>query len=346
MADPSKTQKATPKRVREFRKRGDIALSRDLVSAGSLAGGFIGLVAYASTSSAALLDLTRSAMLAGGTVTDTGELRASALHTFAVGAAPALLGAAAGALLAMLPQLGWPPATKPIAFDLGKLDPFGNVMNIFGLAGMARRTGAALGKLVVIGAIVFFSLRKNLVASNLEAQRLGAVAWDLTRRAMWPALGVLGTFGAIDYFLARRRMDAQMKMSMEEIKRDHREQDGDPMVKGRRKQRMRELAKRRMAAAVATADVVVINPTHYAVALRYDEHKDAAPTVVAKGIDEQAEKIRDLARQHGIPILPRPPLARALHKHVKEGRAVPGNLYRAVAEVLAYVYKLKHGGAR
>ncbi|HET9626739.1 MAG TPA: EscU/YscU/HrcU family type III secretion system export apparatus switch protein, partial [Kofleriaceae bacterium] len=138
-------------------------------------------------------------------------------------------------------------------------------------------------------------------------------------------------------------LEGQMKMGADEIKREHREQDGDPMVKGRRRQRMREMAKRRMATAVKSADVIVVNPTHYAVALRYDEHKDAAPVVVAKGVDEQAAKIRELAREHGIPVLSRPPLARALHKHVKEGRAVPSNLYRAVAEVLAYVYRLRHG---
>jgi flagellar biosynthetic protein FlhB len=118
------------------------------------------------------------------------------------------------------------------------------------------------------------------------------------------------------------------------------------MVKGRRRQRMRELAKRRMAVAVATADVVVVNPTHYAVALRYDDKQDAAPVVVAKGVDEQAEKIREIARSKGVPVLSRPPLARALYKHVKEGRAVPSNLYRAVAEVLAYVYRLRQRGSR
>jgi flagellar biosynthetic protein FlhB len=117
------------------------------------------------------------------------------------------------------------------------------------------------------------------------------------------------------------------------------------MLKGKRRQRMRELAKRRLAAAVANADVVVVNPTHYAVALRYDSERDRAPVVVAKGTDETAEKIRELARKHSVPILPRPPLARALHKQVKEGRAIPANLYRAVAEVLAYVYRIR-GSAR
>ena len=101
-----------------------------------------------------------------------------------------------------------------------------------------------------------------------------------------------------------------------------------------------------LGAAEVPLDVVVVNPTHYAVALRYDDKLDAAPVVVAKGVDEQAEKIREIARQNSVPVLSRPPLARALHKHVKEGRAVPANLYRAVAEVLAYVYRLRQRGSR
>jgi flagellar biosynthesis protein FlhB len=158
-------------------------------------------------------------------------------------------------------------------------------------------------------------------------------------------LAMMVAIAAVDYFLARRRMNEQMKMSADEVKREHKESEGDPMIKGKRKQRMRELAKRRMAKAVATADVVIVNPTHYSVALRYDENKDRAPVVVAKGVDEQAAKIRELARSHGVPVMSRPPLARALHKHVKEGAPIPANLFKAVAEVLAYVYRIKRGGA-
>jgi flagellar biosynthetic protein FlhB len=345
VADPQKTHKATPKRIREFRKRGDIALSKDLVSAATLTGGFIALVACAGMSRGALLDLTRSAAMAsdGG---DAVGMPSVALRGFLVAAGPAMIGAAIGAAIAMLAQLGWPPAFKSLGFDLGRISPHKNLPNTFAPSGMVRRTGSALAKLVLVGAIVVMALRHHVVASALEAGNLGALAWDLVRRAMWLVLGVLAVLAAIDYYLARRRITAQMRMSTEEVKRDHREQDGDPAIRGRRKQRMRELAKRRIAAAVATADVIIVNPTHYAVALRYDDRRDAAPIVVAKGIDEQAEKIREIARGKGIPVLSRPPLARALHKHVKEGRAVPANLYRAVAEVLAYVYRIRQRGSR
>lgn len=342
MADPQRTQKATPKRIREFRKRGEIALSRDVVSAATLTGGFLALVVCSGMSGSALLDLTRSAAMAsdGG---DAVGMPSAALRGFLAAAGPVMVGAAIAATLAIVSQLGWPPAFKMPSFDLARLSPIGNLGNTFSPAGMVRRAGSAMSKLVLVGAIIWLALRHDAVTGTLEAPSLGAIAWSLVRRAMWPVLGVLGAAAAIDYTLARRRIAAQMRMTADEVKRDHREAEGDPMIRGRRKQRMRELAKRRIAAAVATADVVVVNPTHYAVALRYDDTADVAPVVVAKGVDEQAEKIREIARGKGVPVVSRPPLARALYKHVKEGRTVPANLYRAVAEVLAYVYRIRRG---
>jgi flagellar biosynthetic protein FlhB len=195
--------------------------------------------------------------------------------------------------------------------------------------------------MLVIGAIVALALGGGLVAHPIEASALAPLAGHLVVRALWFTVATIVALAAIDYALARRRIAAQMKMSPDEVKREHREQEGDPMVKGRRRQRMKELAKRRIAIAVAKADVVIVNPTHYAVALRYHERTDRAPIVVAKGIDELALKIREIARQHGVPVVSQPPLARALHKSVKEGRAIPANLFRAVAEVLAYVYRMR-----
>ena len=343
MSDPQRTHKASPKRVREFRKRGEIALSRDVVSAATLTGGVIGLVAFAGTATTAVLDLTRNAAMATDG-RDTAWLPGAALKTFAMAAGPVMVGAAVAATVAMLAQLGWPPAFKGISIDLSRLSPFSNLPNTFSMSAMVRRTGAAVSKLVLISAVAWLALRNSLSSHNIDVHQLGAMAWAVVKRALMFVLVALAALAAVDYFLARRKITEQMKMTADELKREHRESEGDPMVKGRRKQRMRELAKRRMAANVAKADVVIVNPTHYAVALRYDDTKDRAPIVVAKGVDESADKIREIARQHGVPILARPPLARALHKHVKEGRAVPANLYRAVAEVLAYVYRLRAGG--
>jgi flagellar biosynthetic protein FlhB len=329
--------------VKDFRKRGDIALSKDLVSALTMGGAVIALVTTSGVAFSGLQALTRRAALATDGSAQIGLPR-EALHTFLSAISPALIGAAIAAVLTILAQVGWPPAIKGLSIDLTRMSPLANLKNAFGMAGMLRRAGSALAKLIVIGAIVALALRNGLADHDLNAGALALSIGRLVGRALWFVLGALVVLGAVDYYQARRRIGEQMKMSSDEIKREMRESDGDPHVKGRRKQKMRELAKRRIAINVAKADVVVVNPTHYAVAIRYDDKKDRAPIVVAKGVDELAEKIREVARKHGVPILARPPLARALHKSVKEGREIPANLYRAVAEVLAYVYRIRHGG--
>ncbi|MEO8550104.1 MAG: EscU/YscU/HrcU family type III secretion system export apparatus switch protein, partial [Kofleriaceae bacterium] len=293
-----------------FRKRGDIALSRDVVSAATFAGGAIALLAYGATGWGAIRNLARDVASSADGATHEG-LPHEALHAFMTAAFPVVIGAALAALVAILVQLGWPPAFKGIKLDFARLNPIANAKNVFGLNAVVRRTGGAAMKLFAVGLVVSL------------------------------ALAGLAATAAIDYFLAKKKMKAQMMMSPDEIKREHKEQEGDPHIKGKRRQKMKELAKRRMSVAVAKADVVIVNPTHYAVALRYNESSDAAPLVVAKGMDESAEKIREVARKHGVPVLSRPPLTRALYKLVKEGKPVPANLYRAVAEVLAFVYRIK-----
>ncbi len=328
--------------MRDFRKRGDIALSRELVSAGSLLGAVVGLLACSGMAVSALLGFARdTAIAADGR--DRSWLPSAMADTFVTCTGPALIGALVVALLAICLQLGWPPAFKGLKLDLARLSPLTNMRQAFGLGGAAKRTATALVKLAAIGGIVAIVLATGLVPNALEPQQLGSVAWSAVSRALLIVGAVIVAIGAVDYVLARRRMKKQMRMTPDEVKREHKESEGDPMVKSRRRQRAREMAKRRLAVNVPKADVVVVNPTHYAVALRYDENTDRAPIVVAKGVDEVAAKIREIARHHGVPVLSRPPLARALHKHVKEGRPVPANLYRAVAEVLAYVYRLRGG---
>jgi flagellar biosynthetic protein FlhB len=343
VSDPQRTHKATPKRIKDFRKRGEIALSRDVVSTATLAGGTIMLIATSGIAFGALRNFTRDA--ANATDGSSFDLAAGAFHTFITATAPALIGAGVAALLAILGQLGWPPAFKGISFDLSRISPFKNLPHTYAPGAMIRRTGIAIAKVSLIGLIVIVALRGGLAMNAMEAGSLVATAGHLIARVLGFVIGALVVLAAVDYYLSHRKLAASMRMTSSEAKREHREQDGDPQVKGKRRSKMKEMAKRRIAVAVAKADVVVVNPTHYAVALRYDDKSDRAPLVVAKGVDEVAEKIREVARKHGVPILTRPPLARALHKAVKEGRPVPANLYKAVAEVLAYVYRLKRGVA-
>lgn len=342
VSDPNRTHEATPKRVKDFRKRGDIALSRELVSAAALVGAVAALIAWSGSALSSLLAFTRNTALAADG-RDMTWLPAAAAETFAACAGPALIGGCVVSVVAIALQLGWPPAFKGIKLDLTRLSPLTNLRQVFGLGTAARRTATTVAKLVAIGGIVVVVLSSGLVPNAVEPQELGLIAWRTVRHALLIVVGMIFAIGAVDYILARRRMKAQMRMTPDEVKREHKESEGDPMVKSRRRQRARELLKRRIAVTVPTADVVVVNPTHYSVALRYNEKTDAAPIVVAKGVDEVAARIREIARKHGVPVMSRPPLARALHKHVKEGRPVPANLYRAVAEVLAYVYRLRGG---
>jgi len=340
VADAQRTAKPTPKRVREFRKRGEIALSRDVVSAATFAGGAIALLVCGATAFGAIRSFARNTALAADGM-PTGDLAGFAMRTFLTAAMPVVIGAAIGAIAAMLGQLGWPPAFKSIKVDFSRISPLSNLKNIFSLDAIVRRSGGAIAKLAAVGAVVALALAATSRARPTSASSIAALASSAIARTLYLVIATLIAIGALDYVLARRKIAARMKMTPDEVRREHREQEGDPQIKGKRRQRMKELAKRRMAAAVAKADVVVVNPTHYAVALRYDEKQDAAPIVVAKGMDESAEKIREVARKHGVPVLSRPPLARALHKLVKEGRPVPANLFRAVAEVLAFVYRIK-----
>jgi flagellar biosynthetic protein FlhB len=330
--------------MKEFRQRGEIALSRDVVTAAAFSGGAVSLIATGATAFGALRTFTRDAALAadGSDATGIGH---EAVRTFFTACSPVAIGAALGAIAAVVTQLGFPPAFKGWKIDFSRLSPHANLPNLFSPSQIFRRTGGAVMKLLAVGVIVAIAL------GNIAAQRpasmgaLATLASSTIIRALESVIGALVALAAVDYILARRKIQTQMKMTTEELRREHKESDGDPHIKGKRRQKMKQMAKRRMQAAVKSADVVVVNPTHYAVALRYDDKKDVAPTVVAKGVDEYAAKIREVARKNGVPVLSRPPLARALHKLVDEGKPVPSNLYKAVAEVLAFVYRIKHGRA-
>jgi flagellar biosynthetic protein FlhB len=183
-----------------------------------------------------------------------------------------------------------------------------------------------------------------MASPTLEATALGLRIAAAAIRVFVYAGGAWALLAAFELFKAKRDLAARMRMTPEEMKREMKEQEGDPHIKRKRRQRMREIARRRLEKAVKTADVVVVNPTEYAVALRFRNGKDRAPRVVAKGRGAIAERIREVARNAGIPILAQPPLARLLHKVVPEGREIPANTYRAVAEVLAYVHRLRRRG--
>jgi flagellar biosynthesis protein FlhB len=159
---------------------------------------------------------------------------------------------------------------------------------------------------------------------------------------LWKGAAVFVVFGAVDLFRQRRRWQKQMRMSKQEVREEVKESEGNPQIKGRIRRLQRDMARKRMMQEVPTASAVVVNPTHYAVALRYSMEGMTAPVVVAKGRNYLALRIRERARSHGVPIVENPPLAQALYKSVEVGQEIPAHLYRAVAEILAYIYRLTH----
>ena len=341
----TRTLPPTPKRIREFRKRGEIALSRDLTAAAALIGGAIGASASAAAGFERLRLHARAAFASLSDVSAAVGVAHHATSTLLLSIAPVLGGALFGFLAAAAAQLGWPPALVALKLDLTK--PFG-LRGLSGLVSPKAAAGRALKsalKVLFVGAAAATALSRGwTLLSQAPASNAAALAGQLgqvARSLFVTAGGALGLLALIDWLQQRRSLAARMRMTKHEMKREHRESEGDPAVRGRRRKRMRELARRRLAAVVPTADLVLVNPTEYAVALRYRQGQDGAPRVVAKGRGATAERIRELARAAGVPIVPEPPLCRLIHKLVPEGREIPAQLFAAVAEVLAYVYRLR-----
>ncbi|WP_374317047.1 flagellar biosynthesis protein FlhB [Aquabacterium sp.] len=254
------------------------------------------------------------------------------------------LGVALASVAAAVLSGGWVMSFKVVFPKFGKLNPIAGVGNLLSKQQIIDALKAsALGLIIgAVGAGVLYKVWPNLV--DLLAKPLPSALADLGqlfKQVLMSMLLVLAAFALIDWPLQRFLFMQRMRMSHQEVKDEFKQQEGNVEVKQRIKQRMREMARKRMLAAVPTADLVVMNPTHYAVALKYDEASMGAPRVVAKGLDLLAMRIRDVATASKVPVLEAPPLARALYASTEVDAEVPMALYNAVAQVLAYVYQLK-----
>lgn len=258
--------------------------------------------------------------------------------------APVLVAAFIAALAAPMLLNGWLFSVKPLQPDFSRLNPINGVSRIFSVAGLMELLKAVAKVLVVggIAALVLWNSLDAVVSLTLEVPE-HAIS-HAARLVGWTMILVVGGMVlvvAVDVPFQLWNHARRLRMSKDELKRESRETEGDPHVKARIRTLQREAARKRMFAEIPKADVVVTNPTHYAVALSYKENSMRAPRVVAKGQDIVAGRIRELAAEHRIPILEAPPLARALYRHTDLGDEIPETLYTAVAEVLAYVFQLR-----
>ncbi|HHX43208.1 MAG TPA: flagellar biosynthesis protein FlhB [Chloroflexi bacterium] len=346
---PERTEAPTPHRIAEARRKGQIARSTEINTALLLLAGFWMLGPMAQRLASELAHMTRECFtwpLAQEELTVSGLLHGGLGVGLRFGL---LLAPFVGVLMvtgigANVLQTGLFFSFAGLKPNLSKLNPLSGLQRIVSKQGVIELAKASL-KIAVVGLVAYGGIRKAYPELLTLPHHGLAHSW-----ATWQGIALnLGlrigmTFmglAVMDYLVQRWQWWQGLRMTREELREEMRQSEGDPQLKGRLRQRQRYLAQSRMMAAVPTADVVVTNPTHYAVALAYDAKTMAAPTVVAKGQRLVAQKIKDLARQHRVPIVENKPLAQALFKSVEVGHEIPGNLYDAAAGVLAYVYSLR-----
>jgi flagellar biosynthetic protein FlhB len=346
--DSEKSQDATPHRREKAREEGQAARSQDFTSAVVLLSGVIALLMLGGS----LLDmLARYVQLQlGGEAwlsVDTGFLQHhwnTLMWQLATTALPIMAVPMFVAIAAILMQVGVMFLPQKVMPDWSHVNPLTSFGRMFSMASVMRLT-FGLFKVAIVatvaGVALFNRSDEVLALAGLSAGQVGQVLLDLV---LWTTLKIgiaLVVLALIDYFYQRYRFEQELKMSIQEVREELKEYQGDPHVAARRKQVQRQLAQQRLRSEVPRADVVVTNPTELAVALRYDPDEMAAPVVVAKGAGVLAARIRQLALENGVPIVENKPLARMLFKDVDVGHPVPDQSYAAVAEVLAYVYQLK-----
>ncbi|GIW18344.1 MAG: flagellar biosynthesis protein FlhB [Tepidiforma sp.] len=346
-----RTEAPTPKRLRDARQKGDVAHSDEVVSIGVLLLAVLAMKLLGP----ALWD-SLAAILAQGLGQPVPELTRESAQQLArdtawqtVRALLPLLGLVAVSAVALnVAQVGPLFTGQRLKPQLSRINPGAGLKRIVSVDGLFRLAKSLL-KFVIIAVVVGLTLRAQFadlaglgaLSIGAATARLASLGFDIAFRAA----GVLFLLALADYAWQRRQHLKRLRMTKHEVKQELKETDGDPHIKAAIRRRRQQLLNR-MIAAVKTADVVVTNPTHYAVALKYDAVSMPAPMVVAKGQDYLALRIREVAREAGVPVLEEPPLARALHASVQVGHYIPASLFHAVAEVLAWVYALRARAGR
>ncbi len=349
-----KTEPATEKKLSDARKEGQVAKSREIANGLGLLALFLVLKFWIGTLSQQLLDIFKvfygkisetvvfwRGYMPGG---DTNLLFREMLLRIIIILAPIMLIGMIVAFLSDVAQVGWLPTSKPMMPKFSKMDPIAGFKRIFSVNSLVE----LIKSIAKIGLIVYICY--NYLKDKWELlfllydmpllQALQLVAGVVTDLGIRVA-AVYMVIAAADLIYQKVKFSMDMRMTKQEIKDEYKQQEGDPQIKGRIRQRMREASQRRMMQDLPRADVVITNPTHYAVAIKYDPEIADAPIVLAKGEDYLAARIKEIAKENKIEIVENKPLARMLYANVDVGQAVPPELYQAVAEVLAFVYHLQ-----
>jgi len=355
-SDQERTESASPQRLEKAREEGQVVQSRELATFVVLMTSGAALWMMASNLGQAMSNIVRGGLQFNPAIArDSAHVMAQLSNQFfdaALALAPFLLLVVVAALASPLLLRGWLFSTKALAPKFNRLNPFSGIKRMFSRQGLIELV-KSLAKVGLLGGVAAWLIWSNVGAIYSLSQESPPHAiqhmGDIVGRMFLLISGTMIFIVVIDLPYQIWSHYNKLKMSKEELRREAKESEGDPYLKARIRAQQREVARRRMMSEIPTADVVVTNPTHYAVALKYSEGKMGAPRVVAKGADAVAAKIRELAAENNVPLLEAPPLARALFRHTELGDEIPATLYAAVAEVLAYVFQLRHyrqvGGA-
>ena len=346
-----RTEKPTAKKLKDARERGQVARSRDLSAALSLAGatlgiGWLGVSIATAISERLAVGLSTLAGHARGTI-EPGAIAALLWNDaglYARLAGPPAIIAGVASVAASVAQIGWSYSPKALQPNWSRLSPSQALQRLTPAVSLSE-LGKALIGLVTLGVLSYLFVRDIFgqapVLMAMTPAESAAFGWNRLWTLLWRSAIALAILAALDFLVQYWRWFSQLKMTRQEVRDEAKTQDANPEIKARVRRIQRDMSRKRMLHAVKTATVVVTNPTHFAVALEYRRAEMAAPRVVAKGQDELALRIRKLAREHGVPIVENVALARALHKTADVGDTVPTSLFGAVAEVLAYLVRLK-----
>jgi flagellar biosynthesis protein FlhB len=343
-----KTEKATPQRREEVRRKGEVAKSRELPSAVVLLSGALAIAAMGSFTYREVAGITKGILsfsaIQGDGLEELLVLLETCVHAFLLALSPLLAVVFVTAIAANVAQVGFMLAPEVIKPKFSKVNPLKGFGRLFSKQSLMELVKSLL-KLLIIGLVATWSIQNEMAGlADLGDMELLCVAMHLLlgifRIVIKCTLALLVVVG-LDYAFQRWEFENRIRMTKQEVKEELKKSEGDPLIKARVRSIQREMARRRMMQSVAKADVVITNPTHIAVALSYHSPEMNAPQLVAKGAEKMAEKIREAAGKHGVPIVENKKLAQNLYAMVELGQEIPGNLYQAVAEILAYVYRLK-----
>lgn len=343
-----KTEDATPQRREEFRKQGQVAQTRELSSALALFG--LSLVIYfmgrlfVEQFFEIYNDLYTRHILS---VLKSGEVVPSLVYAFKkifLLTLPVYVILFAFGLSSTVIQIGFLFTNETLKLNVNKINPIEGLKRMFSLKAVVEGIKAVF-KFSLVGMVIYFVLKSEFkVIPKLifsDTQVIFYYFGSLALKSMLSIGSVMLFLAGIDYLFQRFDMEKQMRMTKQEIKEEVKSREGDPLIKARIRKIQKEMANKRMMSDVPKADVIITNPTHLAIAIKYDPTQFAAPVILAKGADQMAKKIRELALEHEIPVVENKPLARTIYKTLEVGQTIPRELFEAVAEVLAYVFKLR-----